>query len=85
MFESYLTPIECVNELILDCPLCVTFDKGRFEDAELDCTEAIALDDRYTKAYARRGTARKELKNYLSAAEGACQVLELIVENSGSY
>jgi hypothetical protein len=48
-------------------------DEGRYEDAEVDCTEAIALDDRYTKAYARRGTARKELKKYLGAVEGAWQ------------
>lgn len=42
----------------------------RYADAELDCTEAINLDDRYTKAYSRRGTARKELQKYLVAVEG---------------
>lgn len=42
----------------------------RYADAEVDCTEAIALDDRYTKAYSRRGTARKELQKYFIAVEG---------------
>jgi hypothetical protein len=42
----------------------------RFKEAESDCTEAIALDDHYVKAYSRRSTARKELGNYLRAVEG---------------
>lgn len=53
----------------------VHFDEGRFKEAEEDCTEAISLDDRYTKAYARRGTARRELQKYLMAVEGETLVV----------
>jgi hypothetical protein len=43
----------------------------RFKDAEIDCTEALNLDDRYVKAYSRRATARKELGKLKEAMEGA--------------
>lgn len=81
MFVSNERQLLLIDEigLILEClPRYVPFDEGRFEDAEIDCTEAIALDDRYTKAYARRGTARRELKKYVAAVEGACNFENLI-------
>lgn len=45
----------------------------RFQEAEDDCTEALNLDDRYIKAYSRRATARKELRNFKEATEGILQ------------
>lgn len=53
----------------------------RFGDAETDCTEAISLDDRYVKAYARRGTARQELKQYSAAIRDFEFALRLEPEN----
>jgi hypothetical protein len=44
----------------------------------VDCTEAIELDDHYTKAYSRRGTACKELKKYLAFVEGVAMTMALI-------
>ena len=32
---------------------------GKAADAEADCTEAVALDPTYVKAYLRRAAARK--------------------------
>ena len=37
-----------------------------------DCDEAIARDERYQKAYTRRGKAKLALKQYPSALEGSC-------------
>ena len=37
-----------------------------------DCDEAIARDERYQKAYTRRGKAKLALKQYPSALEGLC-------------
>lgn len=42
----------------------------RYREAEVDCTEALNLDDRYIKAYSRRATARKELGMIKEAKEG---------------
>lgn len=53
----------------------------RFKEAEIDCTEAIALDDRYVKAYSRRGTARKELGKFLAAVEDSEFALRLEPDN----
>ncbi|MCO5584481.1 hypothetical protein L7F22_038409 [Adiantum nelumboides] len=53
----------------------------RFEEAEEDCTEALALDDRYVKAYSRRATARKELGNILGAVADSEFALRLEPDN----
>lgn len=42
----------------------------RFAVAESDCNLAIALDNKYFKAFSRRGAARFALKKYESALEG---------------
>lgn len=42
----------------------------RYREAEVDCTEALNLDDRYIKAYSRRATARKQLGMIKEAKEG---------------
>ena len=48
----------------------LTFVYLRFQEAEVDCTEALNLDDRYIKAYSRRATARKEFGNLKEALDG---------------
>ncbi|KAK9084346.1 hypothetical protein Scep_030817 [Stephania cephalantha] len=53
----------------------------RFEDAEVDCTEALNLDDRYTKAYSRRATARKELGKLKESFEDSEFALRLEPQN----
>ncbi|XP_023643474.1 RNA polymerase II-associated protein 3 isoform X2 [Capsella rubella] len=49
----------------------------RYREAEVDCTEALNLDDRYIKAYSRRATARKELGMIKEAKEDAEFALRL--------
>nr|KAJ0185350.1 hypothetical protein LSAT_V11C900505240 [Lactuca sativa] len=52
-----------------------------FQEAEVDCTEALNLDDRYIKAYSRRSTARKELGKYKDSKEDADFALRLEPNN----
>lgn len=42
----------------------------RYEEAEKDCTQAILLDGSYSKAFARRGTARTFLGKLNEAKQG---------------
>lgn len=42
----------------------------RYKEAEEDCSRAIRLDDSYSKAFARRGTARAALGNLPEARRG---------------
>lgn len=49
----------------------------KFAVAESDCNLAIALDDKYLKAFARRGASRFALQNYVSASEDYEMVLKL--------
>lgn len=42
----------------------------RYEEAEKDCTRAVLLDSSYSKAYARRGTARAALGKFKEAIQG---------------
>ncbi|EFJ28772.1 hypothetical protein SELMODRAFT_411379 [Selaginella moellendorffii] len=75
--KKYVQAIECYSRSIGLHPTAVAYANRamallkirRYEDAEMDCSEAIALDDRYTKAYARRGTARRERDKLLGAVE----------------
>ncbi|KAG0621344.1 hypothetical protein M758_3G012800 [Ceratodon purpureus] len=86
---KYVKAIECYSRSIALQPTAVAFANRamallkirRYADAEVDCTEAIALDDRYTKAYSRRGTARKELQKYFMAVEDFEFALRLEPEN----
>jgi len=41
----------------------------------MDCNEAIRLDPSYAKVFARRGSARKELKRFKEAIEDFQEVL----------
>lgn len=43
---------------------------NRYEEAENDCTQAILLDGSYSKAFARRGTARTFLGKLNEAKQG---------------
>ncbi|XP_024364769.1 uncharacterized protein [Physcomitrium patens] len=87
--RKYVKAIECYSRSIALEPTAVTFANRamaflkirRYADAEADCTEAISLDDRYTKAYSRRGTARKELQKYFPAVEDFEFALRLEPEN----
>ena len=50
--------------------------------AEYDCSLALSIDDKYVKAYQRRGTARKYLKFFQKAVEDFEHVLLLESNNS---
>lgn len=58
----------------------------RYEEAEEDCTRAILCDSSYSKAFARRGTARAALGKLKEAMQGrivwACLMLSLSLSNS---
>ena len=54
---------------------------GEWRGAEADCSLALALDDSYVKAYHRRGSARKNLKEYAKALEDWRHVLILDPNN----
>lgn len=47
----------------------------RWEEAESDCNDAIIIDNRYSKAYARRGTARMNMSRYPEAIDGTLHSL----------
>merc|ERR1740129_960987 len=49
--------------------------------ADADCSLALSLDDGYVKAYQRRATARKNLKDYAKALEDLNHVLLLEPNN----
>mgnify|MGYP001793689613 CR=1 FL=1 len=53
----------------------------RFGAAENDCTDAIALDPTYVKAYIRRGTARQKLKKLQGALDDYSQVMKIDPDN----
>lgn len=50
---------------------------GQPAEAEADCTQAIALDPRYLKAYQRRSAARRALSRLLPAIEDCEAALRL--------
>lgn len=87
--KKYAQAIDCYSRSIVLYPTAVAFANRaiayikirRFEEAEYDCNEAINLDDRYVKAYSRRGTARRELGNLLGAMEDIEFALRLEPEN----
>ncbi|XP_057813142.2 uncharacterized protein LOC131027166 isoform X1 [Cryptomeria japonica] len=87
--KKYAQAIDCYSRSIVLYPTAVAFANRamayikikRFEEAEYDCNEAINLDDRYVKAYSRRGTARRELGSLLGAREDFEFALRLEPEN----
>ncbi|KAL7411969.1 hypothetical protein BDY24DRAFT_116160 [Mrakia frigida] len=50
---------------------------SKFADAERDCSKSIALDSKTTKAWFRRGVARRGLGNWKGAKEDFAMVLKL--------
>lgn len=50
---------------------------NRYEEAEKDCTQAIFLDGSYSKAFARRGTARTFLGKLVEAKQGTAFITAL--------
>ncbi|KAF8047521.1 hypothetical protein N665_2976s0002 [Sinapis alba] len=53
--------VSSLSSLVLFIYEALMFVNVRYREAEVDCTEALNLDDRYIKAYSRRATARKQL------------------------
>lgn len=54
---------------------------NRYEEAEKDCTQAILLDGSYSKAFARRGTARTFLGKLNEAKQGMTIFLTTITHS----
>lgn len=87
--KKYAEAVDCYSRSIVLQPTAVAFANRamayikmrRFEEAEYDCSEAIDLDDRYVKAYSRRGTARRELGKLLDAIDDFEFALRLEPEN----
>ncbi|KAI5067281.1 hypothetical protein GOP47_0017809, partial [Adiantum capillus-veneris] len=87
--KKFVQAIECYSRSIVLQPSAVSYANRamacikirRFQEAEVDCTEALALDDRYIKAYSRRATARKELGNLLGAVADSEFALRLEPDN----
>lgn len=87
--KKYAEAIDCYSRSIVLQPTAVAFANRamsyiklrRFAEAESDCSEAIDLDDRYVKAYSRRGTARRELGKLLDAIDDFEFALRLEPEN----
>ncbi|CAA7388987.1 unnamed protein product [Spirodela intermedia] len=87
--RNFSKAIECYSRSIALSPSSVAFANRamsylklkRYEEAEVDCTEALNLDDRYVKAYSRRATARKELGKLKSSLEDSEFALRLEPNN----
>lgn len=87
--KKYAEAIDSYSRSIVLQPTAVAFANRamsyiklrRFAEAESDCSEAIDLDDRYVKAYSRRGTARRELRKLLDAIDDFEFALRLEPEN----
>ena len=69
------------NEILPANRAMVYLKTESWRQADTDCSLAILLDDGYVKAYQRRATARKELKDYAKALEDLNHVLLLEPNN----
>ncbi|XP_039048808.1 RNA polymerase II-associated protein 3-like isoform X1 [Hibiscus syriacus] len=77
--KKFKEAIDCYSRSIALSPTAVAYANRamaylkirKFQEAEDDCMEALNLDDRYTKAYSRRATARKELGKLKGSVEDA--------------
>ncbi|RIA04267.1 hypothetical protein BRARA_K01511 [Brassica rapa] len=87
--KKFNEAIDCYSRSIALSPNSVAFSNRamaylkikRYREAEVDCTEALNLDDRYIKAYSRRATARKQLGMIKEAKEDAEFALRLEPES----
>ncbi|CAN8244764.1 unnamed protein product [Cochlearia groenlandica] len=83
--KKFNEAIDCYSRSIALSPNAVAYANRamaylkikRYREAEVDCTEALNMDDRYIKAYSRRATARKELDMLKDAKEDAEFALRL--------
>ncbi|CAI9103531.1 OLC1v1002031C1 [Oldenlandia corymbosa var. corymbosa] len=83
--KNYNEAIDCYSRSIALSPTAVAYANRamayiklrRFQEAESDCSEALNLDDQYTKAYSRRSTARKELGKLKESLEDVDFALKL--------
>ncbi|XP_075493726.1 uncharacterized protein LOC142531478 [Primulina tabacum] len=81
--------IDCYSRSIALSPTAVAYANRamafikikRFQEAELDCSEALNLDDQYIKAYSRRSTTRKELGKLKESLDDAEFALRLDPQN----
>ncbi|KAK9147051.1 hypothetical protein Sjap_006954 [Stephania japonica] len=84
--KKFKEAIDCYSRSIALSPTAAAFGKqshgiSETQKAETDCTEALNLDDRYTKAYSRRATARKELGKLKESFEDSEFALRLEPQN----
>lgn len=88
---EYDEAVECYTRAMTADPYNPVFPTNRataffrlkkFAVAESDCNLAIALDNKYLKAFLRRGAARNALKNYESALDDYEIVLKLDPDNT---
>ncbi|CAN6827841.1 hypothetical protein Bca4012_030525 [Brassica carinata] len=85
--KKFNEAIDCYSRSIALSPNAVAFANRAMAYlkikrlAEVDCTEALNLDDRYIKAYSRRATARKQLGMIKEAKEDAEFALRLEPES----
>ncbi|KAK2165459.1 hypothetical protein NP493_1364g00028 [Ridgeia piscesae] len=77
--ECYTQGIECdpTNALLPANRAMALLKQDKFAAAELDCTQAIALDSGYTKAYFRRATARERLSKLMEAKQDISTILSI--------
>ena len=75
----YTRGIQCdpTNAMIPANRAMALLKKKEFAAAEVDCTVAIGLDSTYTKAYMRRGVARRELGKLEDAIKDLRKAVEL--------
>ncbi|KAF6726963.1 RNA polymerase II-associated protein 3 [Oryzias melastigma] len=77
--ECYTKGMEadCMNVLLPANRAMAFLKLERFKEAEEDCSTAISLDSSYSKAFARRGTARAALRKLPEAKLDFEQLLRL--------
>jgi tetratricopeptide (TPR) repeat protein len=66
--DFYTQSIKFKESAITYCNRATTYFKlNKYQEAELDATKCVTLDHTYAKGYARRGAARRGLKNFEGA------------------
>lgn len=83
--EEFNEAISCYSRSIISSPMAAAYANRAaaylkitgYLQAEIDCTEALKLDNHYMKAYARRAIAKKELGKLEEAKEDAELALKL--------
>eukprot|EP00485_Elphidium_margaritaceum_P013240 CAMPEP_0202686816 /NCGR_PEP_ID=MMETSP1385-20130828/2578_1 /ASSEMBLY_ACC=CAM_ASM_000861 /TAXON_ID=933848 /ORGANISM="Elphidium margaritaceum" /LENGTH=419 /DNA_ID=CAMNT_0049341475 /DNA_START=35 /DNA_END=1294 /DNA_ORIENTATION=+ len=83
---SYTKGIECLpsNAVLFSNRAMAKLKVNDYEGAEIDCDASIELDATLTKAWFRRGLARKMLKKYNTALQDFESVLRLDAKNKAA-